>query len=87
VRDEGEKAIPGVVLRLSGTAILRTADDAGVYVFDHLPPGTYAVTVDLRSVPLGYKVRGEGSYVVTAVAGEERSLDIPFDGRPVVRTF
>ena len=87
VRDEGEKAIPGVVLRLSGTAILRTADGDGVYVFDHLPPGTYAVTVDLRSVPLGYKVRGEGSYAVTAVAGEERSLDIPLDGRPVVRTF
>lgn len=87
VRDEGEKVIPGVVLRLSGTEVFRTADGEGVYVFDHLPPGQYLVTIDARSVPLGFRVRGEGSYPVTAVAGEERSLDVPLDGRPIIRTF
>lgn len=87
VRDEGERAIPGVVLRLAGTDSLRTTDGAGVYVFDHLAPGSYTVTIDPRSVPLGYRIRGEGGYPVSVPPGEERTVDVPLDGRPVIRTF
>lgn len=87
VRDGGERAVPGVVLQLAGADLLRTADGAGVYVFDHLAAGAYAVTIDPRSLPLGFRIRGTGAYPVTVRAGEEQSLDVPLDGRPVIRTF
>lgn len=87
VRDEGERAVPGVVVRLAGSEVVRTTDGAGVFVFDHLPPGTHAVMVDARSLPFGFRIRGEGVHLVTVRAGEERMLDVPLEGRPVVRTF
>jgi len=60
----GETAIQGVTVALAGVddlgaAVSRTAvtDEDGVYFFDHLRPGTYAIT---ETQPAGYEDGPEG---------------------------
>ncbi|HXF82130.1 MAG TPA: SdrD B-like domain-containing protein [bacterium] len=86
-REAGERPLPGVVVRLADSEVFRTADGAGLVLFDHLAPGRYLLLIDARSVPLGYRIRGEGTFVVTVQTGQDVTVEIPLDGRPIIRTF
>jgi hypothetical protein len=77
VADSGGQVVPGVTVTVesASTGLARTAvtTSAGVYVFNFIPPGTYAVTAGLA----GFKtVRQEN---VKLNVGEARTLDFRTD--------
>ncbi|MGH2399583.1 MAG: MSCRAMM family protein, partial [bacterium] len=88
LRDAGERTITGAVLRLLGTDVFRTSDADGSFVFAHIAPGDYTLVVDQRALLNGYKVRGEGTYVIGVQAGGTMAIAIPLlEGKTIIRTF
>ncbi|WP_439624505.1 SdrD B-like domain-containing protein [Gemmata sp.] len=80
LQDNAEPGIAGVTLTLTGTdgagnavSLTDTTDADGKYLFDALPPGTYAVEVDAANFTAGNALFG---YVVTAQdRGGDDALD------------
>jgi len=88
LRDPGERALAGAILRLLGTDVFRTSDVEGSFEFAHLAPGEYTLVVDQRALLNGYKVRGDGTYLITVRAGGAMAIEIPLlEGRTIIRTF
>jgi hypothetical protein len=88
LRDRGERGIAGAMLRLLGTDIFRTSDVDGSFEFAHLAPGEYTLVVDQRAILDGYKVRGDGAYVIIVRAGGAMAIEIPLlEGKTIIRTF
>lgn len=87
-RDRNEKGIAGVVIRIVGRDQFRTTEDDGTFDFLHLPAGEYTVIVDQRSLPRGFKTKGDGAYVVTLRPGGSIMIEIPLlEGKTVIQTF
>jgi hypothetical protein len=76
VRTDAAKGLFGVIVRVANndrTRTCQTADD-GTFVIDGLTPGSYAVTIELGSVPVGYALDGQLSQeVVIGQAAPARS--------------
>lgn len=88
LRDRGERGVAGAVLRLLGTDVFRTSDVDGSFEFAHLAPGEYTLVVDQHAILDGYKVRGDGVYVITVRAGGVMAIEIPLlEGKTIIRTF
>lgn len=88
LRDPGERGVAGAVLRLLGTDVFRTSDVDGSFEFAHLAPGEYTLVVDQRALLNGYKVRGDGTYVISVQAGGAMAIEIPLlEGKTIIRTF
>jgi fimbrial isopeptide formation D2 family protein len=67
VQDAGELGVPGVRVYLldaagarvtdgAGAHVFDTTDGSGLYLFEDLPPGAYAVEFDLSTLPADYVV-------------------------------
>jgi hypothetical protein len=87
VQDDGEPGLPGVTVTLTdaaGNTTVTTTDDAGIYLFDHLQPGDYTVTVDTTTLPTEllqtYDLDGLATPNTASVtlAKDEVRLDVDF---------
>ena len=101
VRDAGEPGLPGVVVTLTttvnGTPVVYTATTGptGAYLVDGLPLGSYIVTVDPATLPLGMSNTGDpdggndGTSTVTLAAGSSDSLvqDFGYQGPGTIGDF
>uniref|UniRef100_UPI00286AE106 SdrD B-like domain-containing protein n=1 Tax=Salinibacterium sp. TaxID=1915057 RepID=UPI00286AE106 len=80
VRDPGDRGISGarVVVIWNGpvgpVTIIVTTDATGAWSKSTLPPGTYTATIDLASVPQGYRPSTGTTSTVNLPAGGVRSF-------------
>lgn len=56
IHDAGERGVPLAEVRLLGTPWTLRTNGAGHFTVNNLPQGAYGVTVDLASLPLGYRI-------------------------------
>ncbi len=77
LQDTGETGVQGVrvtITGMDGTTLpfgynpVRVTDSKGLYLFENLPAGAYAITFDIASLPEGY-------VPTLALAGSDRALD------------
>ncbi len=101
VQDVGEPGLPGVTVTvttvIAGTTVTYTdvTDAAGAYLIDGLPLGSFTVTIDPASLPVGVAVTGDpdatidGSSTVVLGVGTEDSLaqDFGFQGPGSIGDF
>ncbi|HEY3052773.1 MAG TPA: hypothetical protein VGK04_05220 [Thermoanaerobaculia bacterium] len=72
VTDDRNQPVAGVPVRLG--RYLTVTDPKGVYVFEHVPPGIYRLSLDSKGVPAGYVAR-TGERPIEVRRGVDQQID------------
>jgi uncharacterized repeat protein (TIGR01451 family) len=79
IQDAGEHGVGGVGVALhdsAGKSIAHAVTDAGgLYIFDRLPPGTYAVCFDVSTIPSGLSLTTRDASGSTRASGSDAGPD------------
>ena len=57
--DKDEMGLAGVVVRLGGTPWQLRTDNKGNFTINNVPQGAYFITVDVTSLPIGYRLESK----------------------------
>ena len=85
VRQDDEPGIPGVRVSIRMTRLGLQVDPRGEYTIQNLPTGLYSMSVDRRTLPLGFLVPEDARLRATIADGRVTDLDIPIIASGQVR--
>ncbi len=89
VRQDGEPGLPGITLRVAGGSkrlALRT-DSGGYYTIQNIKTGIKTMTLDGRSLPLGFALSDETLLRATIRDGHITTVDLPIVQRGQITGF
>ncbi len=87
IRQPDEPGAGGVILRIQRLGIALRSDGQGYYTIQNIKEGLHTVTVDSRSLPLGFGLTDEDEFKATIRDGHISTLDIPIVQRGQLRGF
>ncbi|MEO8137537.1 MAG: hypothetical protein ABI831_26585, partial [Betaproteobacteria bacterium] len=76
-QDPGERGIPWADVRLSNTPYALRTSGTGNFSINNLPQGPYTVSVDLGSLPLGFRVGNRDQLRVAVLDQQVTEIKIP----------
>ncbi|MEM9055212.1 MAG: SdrD B-like domain-containing protein, partial [Pseudomonadota bacterium] len=77
IRQEDEPGVPGVRVMLVGTRLGLNTNIDGHFTIQNVNQGLYTVTINRKSLPLGYLVPEEAQPRVTIGSGRRTDVEIP----------
>lgn len=87
IQQEGEPAVPNVLVRLKSTKLALRTDRSGFYTVQNVKVGLYDVVVDGRSLPLGYALSADVMTRATIYDGQITDVPLPIVQRGQIRGF
>ncbi len=70
IQDPGERGIPLAEVRVLSTPWSLRTNGTGNFTINNLPQGAYSLTIDLASLPLGYRI-GDGEHMRFSILDQQ----------------
>ncbi len=79
IEDKDELGLAAVVVRLGGTPWQLRTDNKGNFTINNVPQGAYFITVDVTSLPIGYRIESKNMPRISVLDQEITELVIPIE--------
>ena len=76
-RQDDEPGAGGVIVRVQGTRFALRTDVSGAYTVQNLRRGLYQISIDNRSLPLGYGLSADARTSVSVKDGQVSTVELP----------
>jgi SdrD B-like domain len=79
IEDKDELGLPNVVVRLGGTPWQLRTDNNGNFTINNVPQGAYFITVDVTSLPIGYRIESKNMPRISVLDQEVTEIVVPIE--------
>jgi hypothetical protein len=79
IEDKDEVGLAAVVVRLGGTPWQLRTDNKGNFTINNVPQGAYFISVDVTSLPIGYRIESKNMPRISVLDQEVTEIAVPIE--------